>query len=73
MGEVTVKYYQDDKLVEKPTNAGDYTVKISVADGTNYEAVVDNLTDPDWKFTITRVAPTPPTGLTGVTGRNSPP
>ena len=69
MGEVTVKYYQDDKLVEKPTNAGDYTVKISVADGTNYEAVVDNLTDPDWKFTITRVAPTPPTGLTGVTGK----
>ena len=69
MGEVTVKYYQDDKLVEKPTNAGDYTVKISVADGTNYEAVVDNLTDPDWKFTITKADPTPPTGLTGVTGK----
>ncbi|MBU5433269.1 S-layer homology domain-containing protein [Intestinimonas sp. MSJ-38] len=38
MGAVTVKYYQDDKPVEKPTNAGKYTVKISVKEGTNYKA-----------------------------------
>ncbi|WP_418376691.1 S-layer homology domain-containing protein [Agathobaculum sp.] len=41
MGDVTVKYYQGDKPVEKPTNAGDYTVKISVEEGTNYNAVAD--------------------------------
>ena len=41
MGAVTVKYYQDDKLVEKPTNAGVYTVKISVEEGTNYSAATD--------------------------------
>lgn len=41
MGAVTVKYYQDDKPVEKPTNAGDYTVKISVEKGTNYKAAAD--------------------------------
>lgn len=41
MGAVTVKYYQDDKPVEKPTNAGKYTVKISVKEGTNYNAADD--------------------------------
>ena len=41
MGDVTVKYYQGDKPVEKPTNAGDYTVKISAKEGTNYNAVAD--------------------------------
>ncbi len=41
MGAVTVKYYQDDKLVEKPTNAGKYIVKISVKEGTNYNAAAD--------------------------------
>ena len=51
MGKVTVRYYQGDTLVENPTNAGKYTVKISVADGTNYEAVND-LSYPDWTFTI---------------------
>ena len=41
MGDVTVKYYQDDELVEKPTNAGKYIVKISVEEGTNYNAADD--------------------------------
>ena len=41
MGAVTVKYYQDDKPVEKPTNAGKYIVKISVKEGTNYNAAAD--------------------------------
>ena len=41
MGEVKVKYYQDDELVEKPTNAGKYIVKISVEEGTNYNAADD--------------------------------
>ena len=41
MGAVTVKYYQDDKPVEKPTNAGKYIVKISVEEGTNYNAADD--------------------------------
>ena len=41
MSAVTVKYYQDDKPVEKPTNAGKYIVKISVKEGTNYNAAAD--------------------------------
>ena len=41
MGAVTVKYYQGDKPVEKPTNAGKYIVKISVKEGTNYNAADD--------------------------------
>ena len=68
MGAVTVKYYQDDTLVEKPTNAGNYTVKINVTEGNNYAAATQ-LTAEGWKFTITKADPTPPTGLTGVTGK----
>ena len=57
MGAVTVKYYQDDKPVEKPTNAGKYIVKISVKEGTNYNAA-DDLTTDDWKFTIGKATQT---------------
>ena len=41
MGAVTVKYYQGETPVEKPTNAGKYTVKISVEEGTNYNDAAD--------------------------------
>lgn len=52
MGDVTVKYYQGETEVQ-PINAGDYKVKISVADGTNFNAA-SNLTDKTWAFTITQ-------------------
>ncbi|MDB7920217.1 S-layer homology domain-containing protein [Flavonifractor plautii] len=40
MGEVTVKYYQGETEVP-PINAGKYNVKISVEEGTNYNAAAD--------------------------------
>ena len=40
MGAVTVKYYQDETEVP-PINAGKYNVKISVEEGTNYNAAAD--------------------------------
>ena len=56
MGEVTVKYFdKDENLVEDEDvkNAGDYTVKIDVAAGDNFNAIND-LADENWKFTIGR-------------------
>ena len=51
MGSITVKYYQGEKEVQEPKNAGDYKVKINVAEGDNYTAA-DGLTSEEWKFTI---------------------
>ena len=62
--DVTVKYYQGDKQVENPTNAGDYTVKIDVAESTNYAAVNDLMAD-GWKFTIAKDTTTPDVTLSG--------
>ena len=62
--DVTVKYYQGDKQVENPTNAGDYTVKIDVAESTNYAAVNDLIAD-GWKFTIAKNTTTPDVTLSG--------
>lgn len=64
MDDVTVKYYQGDKQVENPTNAGDYTVKIDVAESTNYAAVNDLIAD-GWKFTIAKNTTTPDVTLSG--------
>lgn len=53
MGAITaVKYYQGETAVEKPIDAGTYTVRISVAEGTNYKAA--EVTDDTWTFTIVR-------------------
>ena len=51
MGAVTVKYFKNGAETE-PKDAGDYTVKVSVAEGANYNATTDNLTTDGWKFTI---------------------
>ena len=63
MGNVTVKYYQGETEVQ-PMNAGDYKVKISVADGTNFNAASD-LTDEKWTFTINRITTEPTVELSG--------
>ena len=62
MGDITVKYYKDGSEVESATNAGTYTVKISVAEGDNYEAVTDLEIG---SFTIAKATPvvTPPTAI----------
>ena len=52
MGAVTVKYYSGTtELSSAPKNAGTYTVKIDVTEGTNYTAAT-NITDASWTFTI---------------------
>ena len=65
MGDVTVKYYQGETEVQ-PMNAGDYKVKISVADGSNFKAASD-LTDENWAFTITPIITNPTVELSGNT------
>lgn len=66
MGDVTVKYYQGETEVQ-PINAGEYTVKISVADGTNFNAA-SNLEDASWAFTIAAVTTEPTVELSSDTG-----
>ena len=58
MDDVTVKYYDKDGEEAEPKNAGDYTVKVSVAEGANYNATTDDLTTDDWKFTIGKATQT---------------
>ena len=57
MGGVTVKYFKNGAETE-PKDAGDYTVKVSVAEGANYNATTDDLTTDDWKFTIGKATQT---------------
>lgn len=51
MGEVTLSYYNGETKADA-IKAGTYTVKISVAEGTNYKATTDDLTTTAWKFAI---------------------
>ena len=56
MGAVTLKYYKGNSpLSAAPTDAGEYTVKINVAEGTNYNAASD-LTADGWKFSIAKAS-----------------
>ena len=57
MGAVTVKYFKNGAVTE-PKDAGDYTVKVSVAEGANYNATTDDLTTDVWKFTIGKATQT---------------
>ncbi|WP_195446989.1 S-layer homology domain-containing protein [Flavonifractor plautii] len=57
MGAVTVKYFKNGAETE-PKDAGDYTVKVSVAEGANYNATTDDLTTDGWKFTIGKATQT---------------
>ena len=56
MGAVTLKYFgKDGNEVTEVKNAGEYTVKINVAEGTNYNAASD-LTADGWKFSIAKAS-----------------
>lgn len=66
MGDVSVKYGRDGREVQNPTNAGTYTVKIVVIEGTNY-ATASELTAERWKFTIARNTTEPTVTLSGDT------
>lgn len=66
-GDVIVKYYDKDGKEATPKNAGEYTVKIDVAESTNY-AAANGLTADGWKFSITKAAaPAAETGSLTVT------
>ena len=54
VGLITIKYYKDGILASEAKDPGTYIVKISVAEGDNYNATVDELTAPDWTFTIVK-------------------
>ena len=54
-GDLIVKYYDKDGKEATPKNAGEYTVKIDVAESTNY-AAANGLTADGWKFSITKAA-----------------
>ena len=65
MGEVTgIKCYDKDDHEVTPINVGTYTVKIDVAEGTNYTAA-SGLTADGWKFTIQTNNTVPTVELTG--------
>ena len=53
MGKIGMRCYNEDGEFVLPKDAGTYTVKINVAEGTNYKAATE-LTAQDWKFTISR-------------------
>lgn len=55
--DVIVKYYDKDGKEAAPKNAGEYTVKIDVAESTNY-AAANGLTADGWKFSITKATVT---------------
>lgn len=56
-GDITIKYYQNGELLDsEPILAGDYTVKIDVAEGMNYVAAKD-ITKDEWTYTIAKVKP----------------
>ena len=70
MVDVIVKYYDKDGEEATPKNAGEYTVKIDVAESTNY-AAANGLTADGWKFSIIKAAApdfTKETALTIVNG-----
>ena len=57
MGEITVDYYQgSDKLSEPPKKAGEYTFKLNIAGGNNFNGI-ENLTSDGWKFKIDKATP----------------
>lgn len=60
LGETTLHYYLENGESDEvtPCNAGTYTVKISVTEGTNFKATTGDLTDANWKFTIKKATPT---------------
>ena len=56
MGDITVKYYNEKgEKVTNPTDAGTYTVKVDVAEGSGYVAATD-VTYADWTFTIAKAS-----------------
>lgn len=74
VGDITIKYYKEGTTTATdPIVAGEYTVKITVADGINYKAIdqAHAIGSDAWTFTIDKATPseTPPTSLTATYGK----
>ncbi len=69
MGNITVKYYDEDgnELSGVPTDVGTYTIKLDVAEGSAYLEGTD-ITSSDWTFEITSA----PVAVSGVSISPSP-
>ena len=52
MGKIGIRHYNESGEMVIPKDAGTYTVKITVAEGTNYKAAEAELTKDNWTFTI---------------------
>ena len=52
MGKIGIRHYNESGEMVIPKDAGTYTVKITVAEGTNYKAAEAELTKDSWTFTI---------------------
>ena len=67
MGKIGMCCYNEDGEFVLPKDAGTYTVKINVAEGTNYKAATE-LTADGWKFSITKATVTMnnPTGTLNI-------
>ena len=61
-GAITLTYMKGGSVVTEPKDAGEYTVKIDVAVGDNFDAISD-LTASAWKFSIALANQSAPTGL----------
>lgn len=72
LGAITVKYYDESGtlLTSEPVLTGTYTVKIDVAEGTEYFATTD-LTADDWKFSIVKTGKNITLGTAALSGYDS--
>ena len=52
MGKIGIRHYNESGEMVIPKDAGTYTVKITVAEDTNYKAAEAELTKDSWTFTI---------------------
>ena len=52
VGNITVKYFKENKQITEPKDVGTYTIKIGVEEGDFYKATSSDLTNENWKFKI---------------------
>ena len=71
VGTPTAKYFKGDEAVESAINVGTYTVKIDVAEGTNYNAAT-NLASAAWTFAITPNTTAPTVSVSDITAGQTP-
>lgn len=71
VGTPAAKYFKGTEAVESAINVGTYTVKIDVAEGTNYKAAT-GLASAAWTFTITTNNTAPTISVSDITAGQTP-